>query len=125
MEALDAITIVESFLDSKYGDYAGRLREIAKGDSFKPMRLVINLNDIRRYEPRLAIELLERPSELISSWTEVIASRTRQILNTSRNATLLERMAESANSALLQIQVGFTGNFGPNELSPRNLRASH
>jgi len=117
----DSNAYFESFLDSKHGSYGARLGELATGDNTTDLRLLVDLNEIRRFDSKLAVQLMQRPAEFISSWTKVVVGKVEQL----SSQPLRQRMTESAISPAPQIHLGFTGNFGSNQLSPRGLRASH
>ena len=105
-------TLFNSFLESKCGsNYIARLRS-----SFgtKPFRMLVDLNDIRKFDANLVSRLLRRPSSFITSWTEVAASKIQPVA-----------VESAASAATPQIYIGFTGAFGAHQLSPRDLRSTH
>ena len=106
---------LHSFLDSVYGVvYEEAMRRVFIADSRSTQRLLISLDDIRRYNADLAGRLLEHPMQFVLPWMEAISDRIQQI----SHAGEVKRFAS-------HLPIGFVGSFGSHRYSPRDLRANH
>ena len=107
-----------AFLDTQHrGEYDQQIREMAKAaDGRTSQRLLVSVNDIRQFDPKLATQLLRQPLRFLAPWTEVVTERVQY-------ATGKKNTSESISLAA-RTHLGFIGTFGSHQVSPRELRAS-
>ena len=91
-----------AFLDTQHrGEYDQQIREMAKAaDGRTSQRLLVSVNDIRQFDPKLATQLLRQPLRFLAPWTEVVTERVQYATgkkNTSESET--ENEEESASVA--------------------------
>lgn len=107
-----------AFLDTQHrGEYDQQIREMAKAaDGRTSQRLLVSVNDVRQFDPKLATQLLRQPLRFLAPWTEVVTERVQ-------HATGKKNTSESISLAA-RTHLGFVGTFGSHHVSPRELRAS-
>ena len=68
-----------AFLDTQHrGEYDQQIREMAKAaDGRTSQRLLVSVNDIRQFDPKLATQLLRQPLRFLAPWTEVVTERVQ------------------------------------------------
>ena len=82
-----------AFLDTQHrGEYDQQIREMAKAaDGRTSQRLLVSVNDIRQFDPKLATQLLRQPLRFLAPWTEVVTERVQYATgkkNTSESISL-------------------------------------
>jgi DNA replication licensing factor MCM3 len=85
-------------------------------DGRTSQRLLVSVNDVRQFDPKLATQLLRQPLHFLAPWTEVVTERVQ-------HATGKKNTSESISLAA-RTHLGFVGTFGSHHVSPRELRAS-
>mmetsp|Transcript_24201 Transcript_24201/g.81586 ORF Transcript_24201/g.81586 Transcript_24201/m.81586 type:complete len:862 (+) Transcript_24201:205-2790(+) len=119
-----------AFLDSEFGGvYEKRLHDMAlEVDGRKSQRLLINVNDVRRFDGDLATKLLQQPLNFLAPWTELVHDRLRSYgagdarTDPARAARLVRAGGNVALAA--RSHLGFVGAFGSHLVNPRELRAA-
>jgi DNA replication licensing factor MCM3 len=109
--------IFVAFLDAhRSSDYDRRIHDLSSaGGGRKSQRLLINVNDVRQFDPKLATQLLRKPLQFLDPWTEAITERMRHY---SEKKTKPDEDGLGSRTHL-----GFIGAFGSHHVSPRELRA--
>ena len=102
------------FLQSPQGDGCRRWLSELKGggddDDKRQKRLLLSVNDLRKYDGALAQRVMHRPLDYLKAWEEA----TKQWMETQ----LVLKEKED-------VTVGMVGNFGSRTMTPRELRSSH
>mmetsp|Transcript_5103 Transcript_5103/g.15109 ORF Transcript_5103/g.15109 Transcript_5103/m.15109 type:complete len:545 (-) Transcript_5103:1645-3279(-) len=106
-----------AFLDAHRSDeYDRRIRDLSTAaDGRKSQRLLVNVNDLRQFDPKLANQLLRRPLQFLAPWTEVIIERMRHYS--------ARKTSNDEDGLSTRTHLGFIGAFGSHYVSPRELRA--
>jgi len=106
-----------AFLDAhRSNEYDRRIRDLSTAaDGRKSQRLLVNVNDLRQFDPKLANQLLRRPLQFLAPWTEVIIERMRHYS--------ARKPSNDEDGLSTRTHLGFIGAFGSHYVSPRELRA--
>jgi DNA replication licensing factor MCM3 len=106
-----------AFLDAHCSsEYDRRIRDLSTAaDGRKSQRLLVNVNDLRQFDPKLANQLLRRPLQFLAPWTEAITERMRRYS--------VRKPSNDQDALSSRTHLGFIGAFGSHHMSPRELRA--
>eukprot|EP00945_MAST-04E_sp_MAST-4E-sp1_P006148 g6148.t1 len=105
----------KTFLENEDGDYFDKVRALI--DS-KKQRVMVNLHDLRAYDPALANDVINKPLKHILPFQEGLGEVVE-----SMDPTEYQKQAAKGGPKSEIYTVGFEGSFGTNHVTPRGLRS--
>ncbi|KAF8971446.1 ATP dependent DNA helicase [Flammula alnicola] len=109
----DRARVFEKFLesDSPIYNYKDEIHRMLRTDQ---TRLLVNIDDLRDFDPDSAIGLLKNPVDYLPAFDAAVTQVVQHVYN-----------PEKHDIASKTYHVGFSGSFGDHHVSPRTLHAAH
>ncbi|KAG9103081.1 MCM DNA helicase complex subunit [Ceratobasidium sp. 370] len=106
---------LQEFLeDTSRPDSTDYIAEIDNMLRLEETRLIVNIDDLRDYNPEHAIGLLKSPHDYIPAFDAALLERVK-----------IQYDVDKHDIAGKEYNVGFRGSFGDHHVNPRTLRAMH
>ncbi|KAF8610801.1 MCM-domain-containing protein [Ceratobasidium sp. AG-I] len=111
----DRSRVLQEFLeDNTRPDSTDYIAEIETMLRLEETRLIVNIDDLRDYNPEYAMGLLKHPHEYIPAFDAALLERVK-----------IQYDVDKHDIAGKEYNVGFRGSFGDHHVNPRTLRALH
>lgn len=105
----------KAFLENEDGDYPDKIRGLIDNNK---RRLLVNLHDLRGYDPKLAEDVVRKPLVHILPFQDALG----EVVETLDPSEFQKASAEGGVKNEVYV-VGFEGSFGTNHVTPRGLRS--
>ena len=115
--------MVHDFMNQ--ADVAQRTRQLVSASALKGTRLSVNVDDVRRFDPRLASFVVRDPLAALKMFQDHLNATAKSLHEEARGKAGEKAALQQDNfpKKAAVFYVNFEGSFGRNHVTPRGLRA--